>query len=103
MGLDLTGGWYDAGDHVKFNFPMAWSATTLAWGVHEYWDAWQKAGELNHALDNIKWVTDYLIKCHPDKDTYYVQVRPRAKSKAVHWIQWPNGMSKPKAHHTFIT
>lgn len=103
MGLDLTGGWYDAGDHVKFNFPMAWSATTLAWGVHEYWDAWQKAGELNHALDNIKWVTDYLIKCHPDKDTYYVQVRPRAKSKAVHGIQWPNGMSKPKAHHTFIT
>ena len=25
-GLDLTGGWYDAGDHVKFNFPMAFFA-----------------------------------------------------------------------------
>ena len=24
-GVDLTGGWYDAGDHVKFNFPMAYS------------------------------------------------------------------------------
>jgi len=24
VGVDLTGGWYDAGDHVKFNFPMAW-------------------------------------------------------------------------------
>ena len=23
VGLDLTGGWYDAGDHVKFNLPMA--------------------------------------------------------------------------------
>src|SRR4051794_18233059 len=23
VGHDLTGGWYDAGDHVKFNFPMA--------------------------------------------------------------------------------
>lgn len=72
--LDLTGGWYDAGDHVKFNFPMAWSATTLAWGVHEYWDAWKKAGELSNALDQLKWVADYLVKCHPDPDTYYVQV-----------------------------
>ncbi len=26
-GVDLTGGWYDAGDNVKFNFPMAFSAT----------------------------------------------------------------------------
>ncbi len=31
-GVNLTGGWYDAGDHVKFNFPMAFSATMLAWG-----------------------------------------------------------------------
>lgn len=25
VGLDLTGGWYNAGDHVKFGFPMAFS------------------------------------------------------------------------------
>lgn len=24
VGLDLTGGWYDAGDHVKFGLPMAY-------------------------------------------------------------------------------
>jgi len=38
-GIDLTGGWYDAGDHVKFGFPMASSATMLAWGLLEYRDA----------------------------------------------------------------
>ena len=28
-GKDLTGGWYDAGDHVKLQVPMAYSATIL--------------------------------------------------------------------------
>ncbi len=33
VGRDLTGGWYDAGDHVKFGLPMAATATMLAWGM----------------------------------------------------------------------
>ena len=28
---DLTGGYYDAGDNVKFNFPQASALTLLAW------------------------------------------------------------------------
>jgi hypothetical protein len=72
--LDLTGGWYDAGDHVKFNFPMAWSATTLIWGVLEFGDAWSRSGEMANILDTVKWPLDYLLKCHPDENTYYVQV-----------------------------
>ena len=35
-GVDLTGGWYDAGDHVKFGLPAASSLTLLAWSVLEY-------------------------------------------------------------------
>ena len=34
-GLDLTGGLYDAGDNVKFNLPMAYTAAMLAWSVYE--------------------------------------------------------------------
>ncbi|MCR4671481.1 MAG: glycoside hydrolase family 9 protein [Saccharofermentans sp.] len=73
-GIDLTGGWYDAGDHVKFNLPMAYSAAMLAWSVKESEDAYKEAGQLDYVLDDIKWVTDYLIKCHPDDNTYYYQV-----------------------------
>jgi len=73
-GTDLTGGWYDAGDHVKFNLPMAYSVAMLAWSVYEYPGAYQKTGELTHILDNIKWAADYLMKCHPSPDVYYYQV-----------------------------
>ncbi len=74
VGLDLTGGWFDAGDHVKFNLPMAYTAAMLSWQVIEYKDAFEKSGQLPYVLDQIKWTTDYLIKCHPEKNVYYYQV-----------------------------
>lgn len=61
VGVDLSGGWLDAGDNVKFNFPMAYSVTTLAWGGIEYYDAYQESGQLVHLSQNIKWATDYLL------------------------------------------
>nr|WP_285851627.1 glycoside hydrolase family 9 protein [Bacillus licheniformis] len=64
VGLDLTGGWYDAGDHVKFGLPMAYSAAILSWSVYEYRDAYKESGQLDAALDNIKWATDYFLKAH---------------------------------------
>lgn len=73
-GVDLTGGLYDAGDNAKFNLPMAYTATMLAWSVYEDMDAYEKSGQLEYALGNIKWICDYLIKCHPDDNVYYYQV-----------------------------
>ncbi|MDQ2085549.1 glycoside hydrolase family 9 protein [Herbivorax sp. ANBcel31] len=73
-GLDLTGGWYDAGDHVKFNFPMSYTAAMLGWAVYEYEDAFKQSGQYNHILNNIRWATDYFIKCHPEPNVYYYQV-----------------------------
>ncbi|WP_423738975.1 glycoside hydrolase family 9 protein [Clostridium cibarium] len=73
-GLDLTGGFYDAGDHVKFNLPMSYTATMLAWSVYEDKDAYEKSGQLKYIKDSIKWANDYFIKCHPEKDVYYYQV-----------------------------
>ena len=45
---DLTGGWYDAGDHVKFGLPMAATATMLAWGIVEYRSGYVATGQLDH-------------------------------------------------------
>ena len=72
--IDLTGGWYDAGDNVKFNLPMAYSAAILGWSVYEDRAAYEQSGQLEFILGDIKWVTDYLIKCHPEPEVYYYQV-----------------------------
>lgn len=64
VGLDLTGGYYDAGDHVKFGLPGAASLTMLGWGAVEYQDAYQQSGQFEEILDSIKWGTDYILKAH---------------------------------------
>jgi len=74
VGKDLTGGWYDAGDHVKFGLPMAASAQMLSWGVVEYRSAYSNSGQLTAALDNIKWATDYFIKAHTATNELYGQI-----------------------------
>src|SRR5262245_39886218 len=60
VGVNLTGGWYDAGDHVKFGFPMAGSTTLLAWGAIEYRTAYSNAGQLTNLLNNLRFVNDYF-------------------------------------------
>ncbi len=74
VGHDLSGGWYDAGDNMKFNFPMASSVTLLAWGGLEYPQGYQKYGQWGWLLENIKWVTDYFIKCHTAPEEFYGQI-----------------------------
>jgi len=71
--LNLTGGWHDAGDHVKFNFPGAYSVTLLCWGIVENRAAYVNSGQLGYLLNNIKWETDYLIRCHAAPNVFYGQ------------------------------
>jgi hypothetical protein len=74
VGRDLTGGWFDAGDHIKFGFAMASSATMLAWGGVEYRDAFEDTGQLNHLLNNLRVVNDYFIKVHSAPNELWGQI-----------------------------
>lgn len=71
---NLEGGWFDAGDHVKFALPAAFSATLLAWGVLDYHPAYEAAGELENAVYSIKWELDWLMAAHPSPNVFYAQV-----------------------------
>src|SRR5690242_6848255 len=73
-GLDLTGGFYDAGDHVKFGLPFAFSMSMLAWGVVDNRDAYVGSGQLGPLLANLRWGTDWIIKAHPSPNVVYGQV-----------------------------
>lgn len=71
--MDLVGGYYDAGDNVKFGLPMAFTTTLLAWSVIEFGSSMHS--QLEHAKSAIKWSTDYLLKAATaTPDTLYVQV-----------------------------
>lgn len=74
VGADLSGGMYDAGDHIKFGLPMAFTATLLSWSVLEYGDQMDAAHELGAAQSAIRWITDYLINAHPSSNVLYIQV-----------------------------
>ena len=60
---DVDGGWFDAGDHVKFNLPMSYSACMLAWGLYEYGDAVEACGEMTNYVNNLTWALDYFVRC----------------------------------------
>ncbi|KAK1278879.1 Endoglucanase 8 [Acorus gramineus] len=71
-GVDLTGGYYDAGDNVKFGFPMAFTATLLAWSVIDFGKS--MGPELGNAISAVQWATDYLMKATSVPGVVYVQV-----------------------------
>lgn len=72
--MDLVGGYYDAGDNVKYGFPMAFTVTTLAWAAIAYHSQLQAAGEMENVCSAIKWGTDYLLKASAKRNRLYVQV-----------------------------
>ncbi|KAF6173020.1 hypothetical protein GIB67_006396 [Kingdonia uniflora] len=73
-GVDLVGGYYDAGDNVKFGLPMAFTITMMSWSVVEYGKQMAATGELGNAMEAIKWGTDYLIKAHPQPNVLFGEV-----------------------------
>ncbi|XP_006822158.1 endoglucanase A-like [Saccoglossus kowalevskii] len=73
-GEDLSGGYYDAGDHLKLGLPMAYSASVLAWGFIEFENAYEAAGQVDNMLACLKWFSDYFIKCHAQEHEFYAQV-----------------------------
>ncbi|KAI6688340.1 hypothetical protein NL676_025168 [Syzygium grande] len=72
--INLSEGMFDAGDHMKFGFPMAFTATVLSWAILEYGDQMNAVNQLDTARGSLKWITDYLINAHASDNVLYIQV-----------------------------
>ncbi|KAI9125033.1 hypothetical protein K1719_003649 [Acacia pycnantha] len=74
QGADLVGGYYDAGDNMKFGLPMAFSATMLAWAATEWRKEITDMSQMGPTLSAIRWATDYFLKAHPHPNILWGQV-----------------------------
>lgn len=60
--VDVSGGYHDAGDHVKFNLTMGFAASSLSMSYYLNPGAYEKANCENHLKEILKNTCDYLMK-----------------------------------------
>ncbi|KAG2265539.1 hypothetical protein Bca52824_072618 [Brassica carinata] len=72
--VNLIGGFYDAGDNVKFVWPMSFTTTLLSWTAIEYQNEISSANQLGYLRSSIKWATDFILRAHTSPTTLYTQV-----------------------------
>lgn len=60
--VDVSGGWHDAGDHIKFNLTIGFAMSSL--GMSEYFNEgiYSQAGAWDHLAYEMRWGADYLMK-----------------------------------------
>ena len=62
-GLDVSGGFHDAGDHVKFGLPQGYAACVLGVAYHEFGDGFEMAGSKEHYRKIADHFCDYFKRC----------------------------------------
>ncbi|KAG5648678.1 hypothetical protein DXG03_000024 [Asterophora parasitica] len=74
VNLDLSGGYFDAGDFIKATFPLSAALTSICWGATDYGKAYDTTKQTAYLDDMLRWGLDWLMKAHPSDNTLYVLV-----------------------------
>jgi len=87
-GTPLDGGWYDAGDYIKFGMPLSYAVYCLLKGCDifpsAYADKYKQdnssgADGIPDVLNQVKYATDYLMKAVINQDTIILDVGQAAE------------------------
>lgn len=63
VGRDLSGGWFDAGDHWTANLTMAFAGQVLAWSAVDHPQGWLAQRQMDELLENLLHVTGCFRRC----------------------------------------
>jgi len=91
---DLSGGWYDAGDHVKVTLSIAYASYVMLKAFDAFPDAFPDRDSQDYSgtpngvpdvLDEARYATDYLVKAHLS-DTVLVGMIGNAQQDHSQWV-----------------
>jgi hypothetical protein len=75
--VDALGGWYDAGDQIKFTLNHAATVYHLLYAYRlrpGYFATEHSTSGLPDVLDEARHGLEFLMRVHPDRDTFIIQV-----------------------------
>ncbi|NLW30043.1 MAG: hypothetical protein GXY77_01140, partial [Fibrobacter sp.] len=105
-GSPLDGGWYDAGDYIKFGMPLSYTVYCLLKG----YDIWPSSYEDNYSmsygsadgipdiLNEVKFATDYLMKAVINENTVILDVGNGGDEHDTWGVKYGSGRSGGQIH-----
>ncbi|KAG7627257.1 Glycoside hydrolase family 9 [Arabidopsis thaliana x Arabidopsis arenosa] len=81
--VNLIGGYYDAGDNVKFVWPMSFTTTLLSWAALEYQNEITSVKQIGYLRSTIKWGTNFILRAHTSPNMLYTQIIVVGKDQKI--------------------
>ncbi|KAF7828221.1 Endoglucanase [Senna tora] len=72
--VNLVGGYYDAGDNVKFGWPMAFTVSLLSWTAIEYESEISSVKQMEYLRSAIRWGSDFILRSHSSPTILFTQL-----------------------------
>ncbi|WVZ11563.1 hypothetical protein V8G54_016093 [Vigna mungo] len=97
--VNLIGGYYDAGDNVKFGWPMAFATSLLSWAAVEYENEISSVNQLGYLQSAIRWGADFILRAHTSPTTLYTQALNHFLRSKLVYISKPKHVGDGNADH----